>query len=121
MSLPKFTMEKAYGVRDSLERLGMRSAFDSSQADFRGITASDSSERSLHISAVVHKSFISVDEEGTEAVAASALGMRATAARPDRLPFTPHFHADRPFLYMIRDVRTGVVLFLGRYVKPPHR
>ena len=73
----------------------------------------------LFIQAVLHKAFVAVDEEGTEAAAATMVAMgRKGAARRDRVPFVPYFNAERPLVYMIRDLRTGTILFLGRVTKP---
>ena len=72
------------------------------------------------IGAVVHKAFVSVSEEGTEAAAATALMMPADSMAPPRkmIQFTPTFRADRPFLFLIRDKQTGSILFLGRITQP---
>jgi serpin B len=70
----------------------------------------------LQISEVVHKAFADVNEEGTEAAAATGVVVTLGAARPK--PQIPAFRADHPFVFAIRDVRTGVVLFLGRVVRP---
>ena len=67
----------------------------------------------LNISEVVHKAFVEINEEGTEAAAATAVGIRATAFRPPE-----SFRADRPFVYLIRDHETGVILFMGRILDP---
>ena len=64
------------------------------------------------------RSFVDVNEKGTEAAAATAVVMRATAAMVEMVPFTPVFRADRPFLYLIRDVETDCMLFVGRMTKP---
>ena len=90
----------------------MNRAF-SRQADFTGI----SSVENLFISAVVHKAYVDVNEEGTEAAAATGVVMsRAMAVRrPDPVPV---FRADHPFLFLIRDVKAGSVLFMGRLIDP---
>jgi serpin B len=92
-----------------LAALGMPTAFTDA-ADFSGIT----SQESLRISAVVHQANIDVDEKGTEAAAATAVVMRATAAPASVVTLT----ADRPFLFALRDTETGAVLFLGRIADP---
>ena len=69
--------------------------------------------RDLFLSAVIHKAFVDVNEEGTEAAAATAVAVRTVSVR-----ITPVFRADHPFLYLIRDNRTGSLLFLGRMVQP---
>jgi serpin B len=109
--LPKFKLEASFGLKPTLEALGMKLAF-TGQADFSGIS---SSER-LYISAVIHKAYVDVNEQGTEAAAATAVVMRAGAMR--RPEPTPVFRADHPFLFLIRDTRTDAILFLGRVVDP---
>ena len=93
----------------------MHSAF-SPAANFNGMMAADS-PGDLFLSLVVHQAFIEVNEEGTEAAAATAWGMvLGGPAGPE--PFTPHFCADRPFLYLIRHRESGSILFLGRMMQP---
>ena len=93
-----------------LRSLGMELAFTPGHADFSGMTGS----QDLSISAVIHKAFADVNEEGTEAAAATAVVL----ARPSPVVQTVMFRADHPFLFLIRDTRTGSILFLGRMVKP---
>jgi serpin B len=109
VSLPKFKLTAEFQLKDTLLALGMRAAF-SSKADFTGM----SSHGKLAISAVIHKAFIDVNEAGTEAAAATAVAI-ALASVPQQ-PAT--FRADHPFVYLIKDNRTGSVLFLGRVVDP---
>ena len=71
----------------------------------------------LYIGYVIHKAFVEVNEKGTEAAAATVVAI-ATAAARAAMPFVPIFRADRPFLFAIRDVKTGTVLFLGRLTSP---
>jgi Serine protease inhibitor len=93
--------------------MGMPLAFDPNAADFSGMTT----EERLYISAVIHQANIDVDEKGTTAAAATAVVMRAGAA-----PGSPvTLKVDRPFLFALRDVKTGAVLFLGRVVEPAVR
>ena len=89
----------------------MGAAFAPDQADFSGMTGG----RDLYISDVVHKAFVSVDEAGTEAAAATAVMMAATAMESDE-PLA--LAVDRPFLFLIVDQPTGAVLFLGRVLDP---
>ena len=86
-------------------------AFDSDQADFAGI---DGKQHSLFLSAVIHKAYVDVYEEGTEAAAATGVivGTTAMAAVP------PEFRADHPFVFLIRDEATGCILFMGRVTDP---
>lgn len=67
-----------------------------------------------------HKAFIEVTEQGTEAAAATAVSGKGLGPAPPDQPFTPTFRADKPFLFAIRDVKTGTVLFLGRIMNPIH-
>ena len=73
-------------------------------------------KRDLFISAVIHKAFVKVDEKGTEAAAATGITMRATAVFRPQQP--EEFKADHPFIYLLRDTRSGAILFLGRYLGP---
>jgi serpin B len=93
--------------------MGMASAFDPSTADFSGMTGG----KDLFISAVIHKAFVDVNEEGTEAAAATGVIMTHAAIRvkPKKPPI---FRADHPFVFLIRDNRNGAFLFLGRIVDP---
>ena len=116
VSLPKFRIETDYQMNDPLKALGMRLAFDDRQANFDGLVAAGSAD--LCISDVLHKAFVEVTEKGTEAAAATAV-LKPTSARvPQPWPFTPAIRADRPFLFAIRDVKTGTLLFLGRMTDP---
>jgi serpin B len=100
--------------------MGMPLAFDRRQADFTGIANPKDPEDRLYVSSVFHKGFIKVDEKGTEAAAASAVVMaRAGGARPVAPP--KEFKADHPFLYLLRDTRSGLVLFMGRVADPSAR
>jgi serpin B len=107
--LPRFKMTSDFSLGDTLAAMGMPLAF-SGGADFSGMTG----DRSLFISAVVHKAFVAVDEEGTEAAAATAVVMDCKC----ELPPSPTFRADHPFLFLIRDRGTGAVLFMGRVADP---
>jgi serpin B len=108
--LPKWTSRTSAALKDALQGLGMPTAFDPNHADFTPMTDED---LDLYISAVLHQGFIAVDEEGTEAAAATAVVMSETSA-----PMTTSFHVDRPFLYVIHDVEHGTPLFLGRVLDP---
>jgi serpin B len=108
--MPKFEYEASLGLGDTLVAMGMPAAFDAGQADFSGMTGS----RSLAIGAVVHQAFVSVDEEGTEAAAATAVVMIESARPEPAVEVT----VDRPFIFLIRDVPTGTILFVGRVLDP---
>lgn len=107
--LPKFKMNSRFELGKVLAQMGMPLAF-SGQADFSGMTGG----RDLFISQVIHKAFVDVNEEGTEAAAATGVVMRLTAAPME----TPEFRADRPFIFVIKDNATGAILFMGRVANP---
>lgn len=111
LSMPKFDFESSVAAPDPLKALGMLSAFDPDRADFSGI----STEQMLYISDVIHKATITVDEEGTEAAAATAVIMALTSAPMDE-PID--LVIDRPFMFAIEHQPTGTILFLGRVVNP---
>jgi serpin B len=111
LSVPKFTFESEFNLSETLAEMGMPSAF-SGEADFSGMTGA----RDLFISDVVHKAFVAVDEEGTEAAAATAVIMAEMAAAP--IEDKVIMKLDRPFLFLIRDDDTGTVLFAGRLLNP---
>jgi len=113
LTLPRFTMTQQFGLQDTLGAMGMPQAFDAKFADFSGITGT----RDLWISAVIHKAFIDVNEAGTEAAAATAIEMVGETAREDEPPAIV-FCADHPFLFLIRDNRSGAILFMGRLTDP---
>jgi serpin B len=114
VSMPKFKTESQLSLRENLVSLGMPLAFDRGKADFHGIRNIPPGEN-LFISAVIHKAFVDVNEEGTEAAAATAVTMDEAAW----VPKPPQvFKADRPFVFLIRHVKSGAILFLGRYSKP---
>jgi serpin B len=107
--LPKFTFDTKYRLNDQLKQMGMPTAFSSEAADFSGMTGN----RDLFISFVIHQAFVDVNEEGTEAAAATAVGMELTSARP-----TNTFLADHPFIFIIQQKDTGNILFMGRVTDP---
>jgi serpin B len=108
--LPKFKMTSQFSLASVLESMGMEDAF-SSNADFSGING----KRDLFISAVIHKAYVEVNEEGTEAAAATGVVMRLTSVGPAPIPV---FRADHPFLFLIRDNLTDSILFIGRVANP---
>ncbi|MBL8742088.1 MAG: serpin family protein, partial [Myxococcales bacterium] len=116
VSLPKFEIAPAAAMSlgETLQKLGMSTAFDQVKADFTAIANPTDKTQRLFISQVLHKAFVKVDEKGTEAAAASAVGMEAGGV-PVR---TAEFRADHPFVYMIRDNKSGLVLFIGRVADP---
>jgi len=110
LTMPRFEFESGFGLKDTLAAMGMPDAF-SQTADFSGMTGG----RDLFIADVIHKAFVSVDEAGTEAAAATAVVMELTAAMPEE-PI--EVTIDRPFVFLIRDIGTGAVLFVGRVLNP---
>ena len=111
--VPRFKMTSQFGLKDTLQAMGMTLAFDDRKADFSRMSRGEG----LYISAVVHKAFVDVNEEGTEAAAATGVVMMPTAA-PVRPEEPPVFRADHPFLFLIRENQTGSILFMGRVVNP---
>ena len=107
--LPKFRMDSEFELKTTLESMGMKLAFQSSAADFSGM----STREGMFISAAIHKAFVDVNEEGTEAAAATGIQMKSEAARLSAV-----FRADHPFVFLIRDNRTKSILFLGRVTDP---
>jgi serpin B len=112
VSLPRFEFESSFTLEKTLEALGMPVAFDESEVDFSGVVDVERANENLYLDDVYHDTYIAVDEEGTEAAAATGAVMGVTEAPSD--PF--EFVADRPFLFAIRDRVTDAILFLGRVV-----
>jgi serpin B len=111
--LPKFKTIAEFQLADTLKAMGMASAFNPKTADFSGMTG----RKELYFSAVIHKAFVDVNEEGTEAAAATGVIMiRSSAVMRPKAP--PVFRADQPFVFLIRDNRNGAILFLGRVNDP---
>ena len=111
MYLPRFKLTSQFRLKDVLKAMGMIRAFNSEEADFSGM----SFEQKLFISALIHKAFVDVNEEGAEAAAATAVVVKTKKGGIRRTVF----RADHPFVFLIRDNRTGSLLFLGRLVTEP--
>ena len=109
--LPRFRLDDRFEPVGELEALGMRDCFALGAADLTGMTTTER----LSIARVIHQAFVAVDEEGTEAAAATAVISNAPAPPP---PKPVEFRADRPFLFLIRDARHDTILFLGRLTRP---
>jgi len=108
--LPRFQTESSFDLKKTLSAPGIKDAFDPQRADFSGISGT----RDLFIGAAVHKAFVLVNEEGTEAAAATGITMGITS-----MPMPPKiFRADRPFIFLIRENTSGKTLFMGRIVNP---
>ncbi|MBL8741706.1 MAG: serpin family protein, partial [Myxococcales bacterium] len=116
VALPKFEINPSgsLSLGDALKAMGMPLAF-TKKADFTGMANPPDPNDRLFVSRVFHKAFVKVDEKGTEAAAASAVVMSTESAAPEPLA---RFDADHPFVFMIRDNRTGLVLFMGRVADP---
>ena len=108
--MPKFKMTSQFGLKRVLTAMGMSDAFVPGKADLSGMNG----RKDLFISAVIHKAFVDVNEEGTEAAAATAVVVGLTSVAPQPLTF----RADHPFLFVIRHDKTGAVLFIGRVMNP---
>ena len=110
LAMPKFTFRSSFDLGDRLSALGMHDALDMDRANFSGMTG----KPDLYISKVLHQAFVAVDEKGTEAAAATAVIMAPTSAlMPDQT-----LTIDRPFIFVIRDLQSGQILFMGRVLDP---
>lgn len=109
--IPKFKLGTRYDLSQTLIRMGMPTAF-TGNADFSGMDG----RKDLYVSAVIHKAYADVNEEGTEAAAATGAVMALTAMREQ--PPVPVFRADHPFIFVIRENNSGAVLFAGRVMNP---
>jgi serpin B len=109
LHLPRFEFTADLDLKAVLSGMGMPLAFDDEQADFSGITTAER----LYVQQALHKAYVLVNEEGTEAAAATIFGSGATSA-----PIPHELRIDRPFIFVIRDVPTGTVLFVGRVLNP---
>jgi serine protease inhibitor len=124
-ALPRWQQRSDFQLGQTLRTLGMDRAFTqptaSGGAQFEDINGATDPMQKLCIGEVVHQAFVEVSEKGTEAAAATAVMVSVGAAmpnRPEMVPFTPVFRADRPFVYLIRDTKSGAILFLGRVNTP---
>jgi len=108
--LPKFEFNTKYTLNENLKALGMPTAFDDKNADFSGMTKAEK----IWIGFVIHQAYVKVDEKGTEAAAATGVGMMGSAMPRSR----DIFIADHPFIFIIQQKDTGNILFLGRVVDP---
>ncbi|XP_043922145.1 serpin B6-like [Protopterus annectens] len=109
VQIPKFKLEDSYDLKPKLISMGMVDAFSPAQANFSGM----SDRNDLFLSEVVHKAFVEVNEEGTEAAAATAVVMKLGCARGVK-----YFDADHPFIFTIVDCKTSTILFIGRFCSP---
>ena len=113
--MPGFEFEANLPLMETLATMGMPDAFDPAKADLSGINSlACPAPRCQYVDVAAHKAFVSVDEEGTKAAAASGIGTMTVSGRP----VLPQVRIDRPFVFLIRDVPTGTVLFMGRILDP---
>lgn len=123
LTLPKVDIEWRKELQETLAAMGAPTPF-SEEADFSGMASVDypgeiPMAKGLTISKVIHQTYLDVDEAGTEAAAATAAVMVVITGRGGPPPPPPFvFRADKPFLFLLRDRRTGLILFMGRYVMP---
>ena len=111
--LPRFEATTTFQLEETLPEMGMPLAFDSVKADFSGVNGG---KQRLWIGRAIHKAFVRVNEEGTEAAAATLIELGLGGLGPKGTPIP--FHADHPFLFLIRHRETGVILFMGRVMNP---
>jgi serpin B len=119
LSMPKFQTDSRFDLKKTLTSLGIDTAFNASKADFTGIA--DDPSRPLYLEDVVHKAYVEVDEQGTEAAAATAVVQVASGGFEGPQPPPPppvRFIADHPFIYLIRSAYSGDILFMGRVDDP---
>jgi serpin B len=118
IQLPKFRQSGRYDMNMALAALGARQMFNPDQADLTGI-AKPRAGRRLYVGDVIHEAQVDVDENGTEASAATAVTTLLSLSAPEFPPPQPiAFIADHPFIYAIIDQRTGAILFMGRESNP---
>ncbi|MFA6376014.1 MAG: serpin family protein [Candidatus Paceibacterota bacterium] len=115
--LPKFKFDTEYNMNETLSSMGMPTAFDLDKADFTGMYEKSQANENLYIGIVVHKAYVDVNEEGTEAAAATGVGMFAATAVMDP-PQPKIFNADHPFIFAIIHNQSGSILFMGKVNDP---
>jgi serpin B len=120
VTMPKFKIEAQFGLGDALKAMGMKKAFEANMADFSGMASRKTMQPdgNLYIGAVIHKAYVDVNEEGTEAAGATAVAVMRGATGVHRPEPPIVFRADHPFMFLIRDDRSGSILFLGRVTNP---
>ena len=118
MAVPKFKVEYGAALDDALRALGVQTAYDAEQADLTAMLDPTGLPDKQHfLDTVLHKTYIAVDEKGTEAAAVTAAMDGAGSAMPERPALVREFTADEPFYFAIRDNTAGELLFVGRYEK----
>jgi serpin B len=118
VALPKFTIDPSQSIElvPVLGEMGTRLAFDPNAADLTMIANPPDAADRLFLDQVRHKAFVKVDEKGTEAAAATSTGLTELAPMPPTSP--KQFRADHPFLFLIRDIQSEMILFVGRVADP---
>ena len=116
--MPRFDVDTRAQLKDVLAGLGMPDAFDAGLADFSGIHPASADDGPIHIGNVIHQANISVDEKGTEAAAATAIGMDTGGCTGPSPAKELKFRLDHPFFFALRDLDTGAILFAGRVLDP---
>jgi len=111
LAMPKWRFDTQLSLAQTLAAMGMKDAFDATRADFSAMDG----KRDLFVQAVIHKAMVRVDEEGTEAAAATGVAMGVTSVAPGHVIT---INVDRPFLFLIREQQTGAILFMGRVEDP---
>ena len=114
VTLPRFKIESQFDLKEPLKQLGMTDMFNENRADFSGMTGG--TNKGLFVSQAAQKAFIEVNEEGAEATAATFAVVQSRSARV--YPPTPTFTCNRPFMFLIRDNLTGMILFSGHVTDP---
>ena len=115
LKLPRFEVRCTSQITEALRGLGIEAGFDTLRSDFSGVT---DHPQGLSISDVIHDAWVKVDEEGTEAAAATSMDLLCDDSSEEEPPEAIPFHIDRPFVFLIRDDETGAVLFMGRIMDP---
>jgi serpin B len=118
LQVPRFHGDFQKSIAQALQKAGMAAAFDGKKANFRGMTGSSPTAPQVAIGDVIHSAVIDVNEESSEAAAATVVPMAVTAMAPQYEPVPVPFIVDRPFLFFIADQQTGAVLFQGRISDP---
>jgi serpin B len=118
--MPKFRMESRFALKERLAMMGMKQAFEPAEANFSGMALEESMQKTgkVSISDIIHSACIDVNEEGTEASASTGVLATYTPMGQIGAPQTPVFRADHPFLFLIRDNKSGAILFMGRVINP---
>ncbi len=116
VAIPKFTFSETHEMIAPLRKLGMTLPFDQARADFSSMSKPGDVREELYVGKVVQKTFVAVDEEGTEAAVITGVGLAVGSSMKREVPF--HFVANRPFLFVIEEIQSGTILFIGEVHDP---